>query len=98
MAIWNDQPYDHHAIFSGSATVVGGKVGIAQVYPGIATPDVWPGCPQPDTCISLVLAVPTDGNDPLATNWTKSRVLFNNTARDPSTAWRTPAGEWRMTT
>eukprot|EP00935_MAST-01C_sp_MAST-1C-sp1_P002374 g2374.t1 len=53
---------------------------------------------MPDACISLVLAVPADGNDPLATNWTKTRILVNNTARDPSTAWRTPAGEWRMTT
>lgn len=24
--------------------------------------------------------------------------IANNTGRDPSTAWRTPAGEWRITT
>ena len=33
VAIWNDKPYDSGAIYTGSATVVNGKV--VQIYPGI---------------------------------------------------------------
>ena len=38
--------------------------------------------------------------DPLLQNWSKpadNPVVFGST-RDPSTAWRTAAGEWRFTT
>ena len=39
---------------------------------------------------------------PPQTNWTKDvftvNPIVNNTGRDPSTAWKTPAGEWRLTT
>ena len=43
---------------------------------------------------------------PLLTNWTKLGTIVNNTlagplgvsGSDPSSAWRTPAGEWRLTT
>eukprot|EP01044_Picomonas_judraskeda_P004607 COSAG03_NODE_409_length_8150_cov_60.438703_5_plen_196_part_00 len=51
--------------------------------------------------------MPEDPADPLQTNWTKDgkagtltgyvNPIANNTGRDPSTAWRTPAGEWRIT-
>ena len=56
---------------------------------------------------SLCLAVPANVSDPLQTNWTKdgkvgsltgyTNPVVNNTGRDPSTAWRTPAGEWQLT-
>ena len=36
LSIWNDRPYDEHAIYTGSATVVDGKV--FQVYPGLCYP------------------------------------------------------------
>lgn len=80
VTVWNDKPYDHIAIFTGSATVVNGNM--MQVYPGIGTPDVWHGCPgnaSAPACISLVLTVPEDPHDPLATNWTKKAVLVNDT-------------------
>ena len=44
-------------------------------------------------------ATPTDpAGDPLLANWTKnpSNPILNGTADDPSTAWRTAAGEWRL--
>merc|ERR1712176_215053 len=44
----------------------------------------------------------SDESDPLATNWTKEEYavnpIVNGTGRDPSTAWKTPAGEWQLTT
>jgi hypothetical protein len=44
--------------------------------------------------------VPADhAGDPLLTNWSKPSYnpIVNNTQRDPSTAWQTAAGEWRLT-
>lgn len=39
-------------------------------------------------------------SDPLYTNWTKPSYnpIVQNTQRDPSTAWQTPSGEWRIVT
>ena len=97
VSIWNDRPYDERAIFTGSATVVDGKV--VQVYPGLCHPERSDDCPG---VTNLAIAVPADSSDPLQTNWTKDTFavnpIANDTKRDPSTAWRTPDGEWRMTT
>eukprot|EP00937_MAST-01D_sp_MAST-1D-sp2_P003400 g3400.t1 len=96
VSLWNDQHYDSWAIFTGSATVVGGHV--VQVYPGLSN-----GGRQTQLCI----AVPADPSDPLQAEWAKdgargaftgyANPIANNTGRDPSSAWRTPAGEWRLT-
>eukprot|EP00729_Bicosta_minor_P024106 gene24106-31348_t len=65
-SIWNDQPYDASAIYTGSATVVNGTV--VQVYPGLCNPKD-PGCPGGT---NLCIAMAADPADPLATNWTKA--------------------------
>lgn len=103
VSLWNDRPYDAYAIFTGSATLVNGSV--VQVYPGLCqNPKKGEPCPG---ATNLAIAVPEDPTDPLHTNWTKdgkvgaftgyTNPIVNNTGRDPSTAWRTPAGEWRLT-
>jgi beta-fructofuranosidase len=99
VSIWNDQPYDESAIYTGSATIVDGKV--VQVYPGLCNTK-GKDCPGGT---NLCIAKPADPSDPLQTNWTKDAKLtgavnpiFPNTGRDPSTAWKTKAGEWRLTT
>jgi beta-fructofuranosidase len=107
ISIWNDQPYDSSAIYTGSATIVDGQV--VQVYPGLCNAanakklgGVCPGG------TNLCIAVPANPADPLQTNWSKSgksghlagyvNPIVNATGRDPSTAWKTPSGEWRLTT
>ena len=103
VSLWNDRPYDNWAIFTGSATLVDGKV--VQIYPGLCKPvRVGTTCPG---ATNLAIAVPEDPTDPFQTNWTKdgkvgnlvgyTNPIANNTGRDPSTAWQTPAGEWRIT-
>ena len=61
-----------------------------------------PGCPGGT---NLCIAIAADPSDPLATNWTKDAAvtgavnpIVNATGRDPSTAWQTPSGEWRLST
>ncbi len=90
VAIWNDQWYDAVAIFSGSTTIVNGKPVI--IYPGLCDKE---NCPDGSTYDA---AVPADPADPLLTNWTKPSYnpLVNGTGDDPSTAWKTPDGEWRL--
>ena len=94
ISIWNDRDYDEHAIYTGSATVVDGRVVHLPCYPQFSD-----NCPGGT---NLAIAVPADPTDPLQTNWTKDvyavNPIVNNTGRDPSTAWKTPAGEWRLTT
>ena len=93
ISIWNDQPYDSTTIASGSGTVVNGK--IIQVYPGIC-----------NKTVTLCIAVPADPSDPLQTNWSKTWVKNPisgvrpgwGSAGDPSTAWKTSFGEWRLNT
>eukprot|EP00911_Craspedida_sp_UC1_P000571 UC1_evm3s438 len=96
ISIWNDQPYDSSAIFTGSASIVDGRV--VQVYPGLCDTHN-AGCPGGT---NLCIAVAANPSDPLQTNWTKTEYtvnpIVNATGRDPSTAWRTPSGEWRITT
>ena len=100
VAIWNDRPYDSVAIYTGSATVVDGK--IYQLYPGICKPVGGPHGAYSNctTGGNLNLAVPADPSDPLLTNWSKldTNPVVNNTQRDPSSAWRTVHGEWRIVT
>jgi sucrose-6-phosphate hydrolase SacC (GH32 family) len=96
VALWNDQPYDHEAVVTGSATVVGDE--IIQIYPGVCTNTSWPRCPTGTNTIAI--AVPADPADPLLTRWVKpsSNPILNGTQRDPSAAWLTVHGEWRFTT
>lgn len=95
VAVWNDQPYDNEAIFTGSATIVNGVP--TMVYPGLCNKQDWPSC---DTGTLLAIAVPSDhAGDPTLTNWSKPQYnpIVENTQRDPSTAWQTASGEWRLT-
>ena len=119
ISIWNDQPYDDTAIFTGSATVVdlpsvidgggGGGGGGTEyttviTYPGLCNSSL-PGCPGG---LNLALATPSNRSDPLQSNWTKHGWSVNPVVPgprfrdtgggDPSSAWKTPAGEWRFTT
>ena len=43
-------------------------------------------------------AVPSNRSDPLLKNWSKPEYnpIVNSTGDDPSTAWKTPYGEWRF--
>ena len=94
VALWNDQPYDRVAIYTGSATLVDGVPTL--VYPGLCDSALWKGgC---DTGTVAAIAVPANhSSDPLLVNWTKLGVVMNNTQRDPTTAWQTASGEWRFT-
>ena len=95
VALWNAHPWDSRAVYTGSATVLPDGT-IAQVYPGICKPNLWPGC---STGTTLAVAVPSDPSDPLLTRWnTSSHPILNNTQRDPTTAWQTDHGEWRLLT
>ena len=81
ISIWNDHPYDEHAIYTGSATVVDGKV--VQVYPGLCYAKFSEYCPGGT---NLAIAVPADPSDPLQTNWTKDVFTVNpivNNTGDP---------------
>lgn len=96
VSIWNDRLYDERAIFTGSATVVNGKPYL--VYPGLCVKGRQPDC---NSGTILALAVPANDSDPFYTQWKKLDALnpiVNNTGRDPTTAWLTDAGEWRMVT
>ena len=94
VAVWNDQQYDNEAIFTGSATLVNGTPTI--VYPGLCNKADWPACA---TGTLLAIALPADRSDPTLTNWTKPAYnpIVEDTQRDPSSAWQTASGEWRMT-
>ena len=86
VAIWNDKPYDSGAIYTGSATVVNGKV--VQIYPGICRKKDFDNC---ITGTNFNIAYPANESDPFYTEWTKPSFnpVVNNTQRDPSTAWKT---------
>lgn len=93
VAIWNDAAYDSRAIFTGSTTIVDGVP--TMMYPGLCTQRAFPGCEGYD----FAVAVPADhAGDPLLTNWSKPAYnpVVNGSGDDPTTAWRTAAGEWRM--
>eukprot|EP00041_Stephanoeca_diplocostata_P021593 m.504556 g.504556 ORF g.504556 m.504556 type:complete len:649 (+) comp21862_c0_seq7:117-2063(+) len=114
VAIWNGldssvtppkvTKYDNEAIFTGSATVIPGAApdgkspGIVNVYPGLCNKNDWPAC---GTGTLLAIAVAADyAGDELLINWTKPSFnpIVQNTQRDPSSAWKTPSGEWRFRT
>jgi sucrose-6-phosphate hydrolase SacC (GH32 family) len=111
VAIWNDQPYDNDAIYSGSANVVDGEVVL--IYPGLCYQKNVDGSIN-DQCSSgrnIATAVPADSTDPLLIEWSKRGVIVNasngnashpnakpDDGKDPSAAWQTAAGEWRFVT
>ena len=100
----NDQYYDNSAIFTGSTTIVDGKPVI--MYPGKCKGlGGGKGCNGGKGGFTYVLTVPTNPADPLYTNWSKegeiggktfSNPVVNGTGDDPSTAWKTKDGEWRI--
>jgi len=106
VAVWNDKYYDNSAIFTGSATIVNGKPVI--MYPGMCNgndKDAKTVCNDGRGGSTYVLIVPSNGSDPLYTEWSKegsvdgkpfSNPVLNSTGDDPSTAWQTEHGEWRM--
>jgi len=108
VAIWNDEEYDSQAIYTGSATVVDGE--IYQLYPSMCRKQQWPngsatgyGWPDCETGGGLSLAIPANRSDPFLTHWSKDipgsqNPIANNTQRDPTSAWKTPSGEWRINT
>ena len=70
------------------------------VYPGLCSNRA-DGCggSDPDAgTSSYSVAVPANPADPLYTNWTKPSYnpIINHTGDDPSSAWQTKDGEWRM--
>ena len=99
VAIWNDRPYDRYAIYSGSATIVGGVPHI--IYPGLCLHDEWPV--RTPHCVNLATAVPSDPrHDVLLENWTKPagpgiNPIVNGSSKDPSPGWHAVNGtEWRF--
>ncbi len=73
------------------------------VYPGKCRTK--PGTPVADGChpgggggFTYAVALPANDSDPFLTNWTKPSYnpIVNQTGDDPSTAWKTPDGEWRL--
>ncbi|KAK3151931.1 hypothetical protein QOZ80_2AG0098780 [Eleusine coracana subsp. coracana] len=95
LAMVPDQWYDINGVWTGSATVLpDGR--LAMLYTGSTNESVQVQC----------LAVPSDPNDPLLTNWTKfegNPVLYPPAAigpkdfRDPTTAWYDPSDRtWRL--
>ena len=105
VAIWNDRYFDNSAIFSGSTTIVNGRPVI--MYPGRCKTggEGTPVCNDGNGGFTFALAVPTNGSDPTYTQWSKegsiggqpfTNPVLNFTGDDPSTAWRTKDGEWRL--
>ena len=101
VALWNDQPYESVAIYTGSATIVDGTPVL--VYPGVcdgkrSTPAAWPQCSDDfQHHYNLVAARPANASDPLLQTWSK-KLVRENAERDPSEAWLTADHEWRFLT
>ncbi|GAV85479.1 Glyco_hydro_32N domain-containing protein/Glyco_hydro_32C domain-containing protein/DUF3357 domain-containing protein [Cephalotus follicularis] len=95
LAMVADQWYDINGVWTGSATILpNGR--IVMLYTGSTNESV-----QVQN-----LAFPADHNDPLLINWVKysgNPVLFppagidSKDFRDPTTAWHTIDGKWRLT-
>ena len=93
IALWNSEAYDLMAVFTGSATLVGGEPRL--IFPGICqTGAAWPL--WPGGCATYFDAAAANASDALLTDWTVARVIANRTGADPTGAWRTAAGEWRF--
>ncbi|CAN0842039.1 Acid beta-fructofuranosidase [Linum grandiflorum] len=90
-----DQWYDFNGVWTGSATILpDGKV--VMLYTGSTNESV-----QVQN-----LAYPADPNDPLLLKWVKHPAnpvlvpppgIHHKDFRDPTTAWRTSEGKWRIT-
>ena len=100
VGLWNGVGwYDMHGLFTGSATLVDGVPhlvfpGVCDLYPPGSSGAAVPGCAYG---YAFGTAVPANRSDPFLTNWTQlGRSIANDTFDDPSTAWRTPSGEWRF--
>lgn len=78
----------------------------AQARRGVSRAGRWKACRRANPPFAPSRkAVPANASDPLYTNWTKDRApgidiavnpIVNGTSDDPSTAWRTVHGEWRL--
>jgi len=99
VAIWNDRYYDNSAIYTGSTTIVDGKP--VMMYPGKCHGE----CNGGKGGFTYVLVTPANASDPLYVEWTKdgevggkafANPVVNATGDDPSTAWKTADGEWRL--
>ena len=88
VALWNDRDWDDTALFTGSATIVDGNPVL--MYPGMT--QTYPGGDN------LAIATPANRSDPLLKEWVKpsSGPMVNHTHADPTSAWRTEWGEWRL--
>ncbi|XP_071703159.1 acid beta-fructofuranosidase-like [Rutidosis leptorrhynchoides] len=95
IAMETDQWYDEQGVWTGSATILpNGELVV--LYTGSTNESV-----QVQN-----LAYPADPSDPLLINWIKypgNPVLVpppgidTKDFRDPTTAWKTPEGKWRIT-
>ncbi|KAK9048042.1 hypothetical protein SSX86_032995 [Deinandra increscens subsp. villosa] len=95
IAMETDQWYDEQGVWTGSATILpDGQLVV--LYTGSTNESV-----QVQN-----LAYPADPSDPLLINWVKypgNPVLVpppgidEKDFRDPTTAWKTPEGKWRIT-
>ena len=96
VALWNDEWWDLHAVYSGSTTIVDGVPTI--IYAGICDP-THARCPT-HWGVGLAAAMPANASDPFRTEWQKRGplVLGNEPLKDPSAAWQTAEGEWRLPT
>ncbi|PIA35732.1 hypothetical protein AQUCO_03500232v1 [Aquilegia coerulea] len=93
-ALEPDKWYDLIGVWTGSATILPNG-SIVMLYTGGTK----------DSVQTIALAYPADLSDPLLINWVKhsgNPLLFPPAGigpmqfRDPSTAWLTPNGTWRM--
>ena len=92
VALWNDRWYDDNSVYTFSATIVDDGTPVL-VYPGLTDGSTTGFC--------LAQAVPANLSDPWLQDWVKPDTnpirCEHEVERDPSTAWRTSWGEWRMT-
>ncbi|CAL0310528.1 unnamed protein product [Lupinus luteus] len=95
-ALYPSEPFDKFGCWSGSATVVPGK-GPVILYTGVTD--------DKNTEVQCY-AIPEDSSDPLLRKWIKpdtlnpiviaDRAINGSAFRDPTTAWRSNDGHWRM--
>jgi hypothetical protein len=78
---------------TGSTTMVGGHPVV--VYPGGCRNGIKNGSHM-GMGNAYSVAVPQDPTDKLLTRWKRIGPIINNTVNDPSEAWLTPHGEWRL--
>ena len=87
-AIWPDERYDMSGAWTGSATVVGGIPHL--MFPGLNVVEHLPE--------TMNIATPANLSDEDYTHWKMSPLNpIVQAGHDFTTAWRTAAGEWRVT-